>query len=103
MDTNPSHEGEAEMPSEQETMSSDRTSPQNDSEGAFWVPSDLDSDEAEQMNKEESGSQVDQRSDHDVVEEKSQSSLLSSKKGRKRKRLAQAVAAVKKQKLVIIQ
>ena len=102
MDKTLIHEEAAETHSEQQ--SPERTSSvQNDSECAFWVPSDLDSDEAEQVNKEEDdSSQVEERSNHDVAEEKShQSSSLSSKKGRKRKKLAQALASAKKQKLVI--
>ena len=107
-------EAEAEIsevpPSEQK--SPDRTSSvQNDSEEcAVWVPSDLDSDEAEpEVNKEEpdnSEKMEEISSLHDVAEEmiiSHQSSSQSSKKGGKRKRVAQsrASATVKKQKLVI--
>ena len=105
MDRTSIREEAAETPSEQQ--SPERTSAvQNDSECAFWVPSDLDSDEAEQVNEEEAdtcSSQVEEKSTHDVAEDKSHqsSSQPSSKKGRKRKRLAQALATVKKQKLVI--
>ena len=73
VDTSPIHE-EAEMPSEQQSPDT-TSSVQNDSECAFWVPSDLDSDEAEQMKEEESGSQVrEESSDHNMVEEIYQSS-----------------------------
>ena len=102
MDKTLIHDEVAETPSEQQSPAPERTSSvRNDSECAFWVPSNLDSDEAEQVNeKEDDSSQVEERSNHDVPEEKSRCSL-SSKKGRKRKRPAQALATGKKQKLVI--
>ena len=115
-DKNSIHEeAEAETsempPSEQ--ISPDRTSPvQSDSEEcAVWLPSDLDSDEAElEVNEEEADSS--QRMEetsavHDVAEEimivSHQSNSPSSKKERKRKRASQprVSAMVKKRKLVI--
>ena len=114
-DKNSIHEeAEAETsempPSEQ--ISLDRTSPvENDAEEcAVWVPSDLDSDEAElEVNEEEADSS--QRMEetsavHDVAEEmiiSHQSNSPSSKKERKRKRASQprVSAMVKKRKLVI--
>ena len=98
------NEEEAEMPSEQLTLAPNRTSSeQGDSESAVWVPSDLDSDEGElEMNEEEAGSSLVQEktTPHDAAEETKQNDSLSSKKGRKRKRLARVSAMVKKQKLV---
>ena len=100
----------SEMPPSEQT-SPDRTSPvQSDSEEcAVWVPSDLDSDEAElEVNEEEADSSQRMKETsavHDVAEETiiSHQSNSSSKKERKRKRASQprASAMVKKRKLVI--
>ena len=82
--------------SEQETH--DRTSSQDGSASGFWTLPDSDSDEAGEQVKEEDSSYQEEEKDV-AVEEKSS---LSSKKGRKRKRLTQALATVKKRKQVTI-
>ena len=115
-DKNSIHEeAEAEIsevpPSEQKSPNKTSSVQSDSEECAVWVPSDLDSDDAEleTVNEEEpdSSEKMEETSSlHDVAEKmiiSHQSSSQSSKKGGKRKRVAQSrvLATVKKQKLVI--